>query len=96
LPKADVLVTNGGYGGVHFALAHGVPIVSAGRTEDKVDVCARAAWSGVGLDLKVHIPKPKQIKSVWKGVEVPDLIQVSSLRTPLNEASAVIAGQRLL
>ena len=68
LPRADVFVTNGGYGGVHFALSHGVPIISAGRTEDKVDVCARVAWSGVGLDLKVHIPKPKQIKNAVRRV----------------------------
>ena len=31
LPRTDVLVTNGGYGGVQFALRHGVPLVVAGR-----------------------------------------------------------------
>ena len=41
LPRTDVLVTNGGYGGVQQALAHGVPLVVAGRTEDKVEVAAR-------------------------------------------------------
>lgn len=30
LPQVDVMVTNGGYGGVQCALAHGVPLVVAG------------------------------------------------------------------
>lgn len=52
LPRVDVLVTNGGYGGVHHALEHGVPIVSAGDTEDKSEVSARVEWSGVGIRLR--------------------------------------------
>ena len=40
-----VLVTNGGYGTVQQALAHGVPIVVAGATEDKPETAARIAWS---------------------------------------------------
>lgn len=52
LPSVDVMVTNGGFGGVQQALSHGVPLVVAGRTEDKVDVGARVAWSGVGTVLR--------------------------------------------
>ena len=35
--QTDVFVTNGGYGGVQFALAHGVPVVSrpARRTRSR-------------------------------------------------------------
>ncbi|KQY20714.1 glycosyl transferase [Cellulomonas sp. Root485] len=51
LPLVDVLVTNGGFGGVQQALAAGVPVVVAGRTEDKAEVGARVVWSGVGLAL---------------------------------------------
>ena len=40
LPHVDVMVTNGGYGGVQGALAHGIPIVAAGKTEDKMEVTA--------------------------------------------------------
>ncbi|GAA1853256.1 glycosyltransferase [Asanoa iriomotensis] len=56
LPLTDVMVTNGGYGGVQFALRHGVPLVVAGTTEDKVEVSARVAWSGVGVNLKTDNP----------------------------------------
>lgn len=54
LPLVDVLVTNGGFGGVQQALAAGVPVVVAGRTEDKAEVGARVVWSGVGVVLKTH------------------------------------------
>ena len=48
---ADVFVTNGGYTGVTIALHHGVPIVQAGRTEEKGEIGARIHWSGVGVRL---------------------------------------------
>jgi len=56
LPMTDVMVTNGGYGGVHFALQYGVPLVVAGTTEDKIEVSARVAWAGVGVNLKTDNP----------------------------------------
>lgn len=55
LPRVDVLVTNGGYGGVQQALAHGVPLVVAGQTEDKVEVSARVGWSGAGVNLRTSV-----------------------------------------
>ena len=36
MPRLSAFVTNGGYGGLNAALAHGVPVVVAGDTEDKV------------------------------------------------------------
>lgn len=56
LPKVDVLVTNGGYGTIQLALRAGVPIVAAGRTEDKAEVGARVAWSGVGVEIPLQRP----------------------------------------
>ncbi|HEY9613231.1 glycosyltransferase [Allocoleopsis sp.] len=52
LPHVDVMVTNGGYNGVQMALVNGVPLVVAGQTEDKPEVCARVEWSGVGINLQ--------------------------------------------
>lgn len=49
LPKTDVFVTNGGYGGVQNALRHGIPMVITGGQEDKPEVAARVAWSGTGI-----------------------------------------------
>lgn len=56
LPRTSVMVTNGGYGGVQQALAHGVPLVVAGDSEDKPEVAARVAWSGTGVDLRTGQP----------------------------------------
>ena len=56
MPKVRVFVTNGGYGGLHFALGHGVPIVVAGDTEDKMETTRRVEWSGVGINLRTGRP----------------------------------------
>lgn len=61
LPLCDVVVTNGGFGGVQRALAHGVPLVVAGSTEDKPEVAARVAWAGCGRDMRTGTPSAKGI-----------------------------------
>lgn len=63
MPRVAVMVTNGGYGSVQIALAHGVPVVAAGSTEEKREVAARIAWSGVGLNLQTSKPSPAQIEA---------------------------------
>lgn len=62
LPHVDVMVTNGGYGGTQLALAHGVPVVVAGETEDKREVAARVEWSGAGINLRRQRPSPQAIQ----------------------------------
>src|SRR6185436_15504428 len=62
LPKTDVYVTNGGYGGVQYALRHGVPIVTTGGKEDKPEVGARVAWSGVGRRIRTERPTPDALR----------------------------------
>ncbi|HEU4976629.1 MAG TPA: nucleotide disphospho-sugar-binding domain-containing protein [Baekduia sp.] len=52
MPHVAVYVTNGGYGGLHFALSHGVPLVVAGATEEKPELVARTTWSGAGIGLR--------------------------------------------
>ncbi|SPM36452.1 glycosyl transferase, partial [Mycobacterium rhizamassiliense] len=56
LPRTAVYVTNGGYGGVQYALRYGVPIVATGGKEDKPEVGARVAWSGVGRRIRSERP----------------------------------------
>lgn len=62
LPKVDLLITNGGYGTVNMALARGVPIVSAGLTEDKEEVSAHVQWSGAGIDLRTNQASPEMVR----------------------------------
>jgi MGT family glycosyltransferase len=68
LPKADVFVTNGGYGSVNQAMSFGIPLVTAGLTEDKADVNARVAWSGVGIDLATNEPTPPALREAVRTV----------------------------
>jgi MGT family glycosyltransferase len=73
LSKADVLVTNGGYGSVNQAMSFGIPLVTAGMTEDKADVNARVAWSGVGVNLATNNPTPQALRQAVRTVlDKPD------------------------
>lgn len=68
MPHASAMVTNGGYGGVMFALASGVPVICAGTTEDKPEVGNRMAYTGVGLNLKTNRPTEAQIGAAVRKV----------------------------
>jgi UDP:flavonoid glycosyltransferase YjiC (YdhE family) len=68
LPKVDVFVTNAGYGSVNQAMSFGIPLVTAGRTEDKADVSVRVAWSGVGINLATDTPTPAALRNAVRTV----------------------------
>ncbi|HET9258068.1 MAG TPA: nucleotide disphospho-sugar-binding domain-containing protein [Pseudonocardiaceae bacterium] len=61
MPFVDVYVTNGGFGGVQYALANGVPIVVAGTTEDKPEIGNRVAYAGAGINLRTSSPTPQRV-----------------------------------
>ncbi len=100
LPKVDVMVTNGGYGGVQQALANGVPLVIAGDSEDKPEVAARVRWSGTGVNLRTGRPAPAKIaRGVRRVLSHPSyraraqaLQAEIAATTPLDTISAVLAG----
>lgn len=62
LAHTDVFVTNGGYTGVTLALAHGVPLVQAGTTEEKAEIAARIRWTGVGVRLGTTRPTAQALR----------------------------------
>lgn len=68
LPLTDVYVSNGGYGGVHHALEHGVPLVVAGMTEDKAEVAARVQWTASGVNLRTNRPTPDAVGAAVRRV----------------------------
>ncbi|MGF0319607.1 nucleotide disphospho-sugar-binding domain-containing protein [Nocardia fluminea] len=61
LPSVDVMITNGGYGGVQHALRFGIPVIVAGETADKAEVAARVAYTGTGINLGTAHPTPADI-----------------------------------
>jgi MGT family glycosyltransferase len=68
LPFVDIMVTNGGFGGTQNALAHGIPVVIAGATEDKMEVAARLENTGAGINLRMQKSKPELIKKAVKKI----------------------------
>ena len=68
LPYVDLVITNGGYGGVQNTLAHGIPLIVAGATEDKMEVSARVEYMKVGINLRTNHPAPVQIKEAVQQV----------------------------
>jgi MGT family glycosyltransferase len=68
LPAAAVMVTNGGFGAVHHALRHGLPLVVAGTTEDKVEVNARVRYAGAGVDLHQQRADPAAVREAVRRV----------------------------
>ena len=68
MPMVDVYVTNGGFGGVQFALSNGVPIVAGGKTEDKAEIGNRVAYSGCGINLKTATPTADQVRVAVRSI----------------------------
>jgi UDP:flavonoid glycosyltransferase YjiC (YdhE family) len=62
LSHTDLMITNGGFGGVQRALSYGVPLVVAGTTEDKPEVAGRVAWSGTGINMRTGTPSPTRLR----------------------------------
>ena len=89
LPAVDVMVTNGGFGGVQAALSRGVPLVVAGTTEDKTEVNARVAWSGTGVSLRTDTPTADQIAAA-----VDRVLTDPSYRSHATTLSASYARHR--
>jgi MGT family glycosyltransferase len=68
LPHTSAMVTNGGFGAVQKALAHAVPLVVAGVTEDKPEVAARVAHAGAGLRLRSAAPADDVLRKAIRRV----------------------------
>ena len=68
LPRTAAFVTNGGYGGVQYAMRYGVPIVATGGKEDKPEVGGRIVWSGVGVRMRTDHPSPSALRDAVREV----------------------------
>lgn len=87
LPKTDAFVTNGGYGGVQQALRYGIPVVATGGKEDKPEVGARVAWSGVGRRIRSERPSARQMRRAIRSVLSED-----RYRARARELAAAVAA----
>jgi UDP:flavonoid glycosyltransferase YjiC (YdhE family) len=98
LPHVDVMITNGGFNGVQIALAPGVPLIGAGKSEDKPEICARIEWMGVGIDLKTDKPTPEQIRSAVGKILADRIYQkrAQDMQKIISEYDAPLIASTLL
>lgn len=68
LPRVQVMVTNGGWGGTLAALSHGIPLVIGGGDLDKPEIAARVAWAGAGVNLRTGTPSAERIAAGYRRV----------------------------
>ena len=88
LTRTDVFVTNGGYGGVQYALRYGVPIVATGGKEDKPEVGGRVVWSGVGRRIRNERPSPRALRRAIRQVLGESRYRDASRRIAADMAAA--------
>ena len=98
LPHAGAFVTNGGWTGVLLALAHGVPVLQVGRTEEKADIGRRVEWAGAGRHLGTQHPSPHRLTHELERIEDPEyrlgaqaLAASLATRDPGRDGAALIA-----
>ncbi|MEF3403881.1 glycosyltransferase [Agromyces sp. CCNWLW203] len=80
LPHVDVMVTNGGWGGVLAALARGIPLIVAGGDLDKPEIAARVAWAGAGVNLRTGTPSARAILRAWRRVAADGSYRANAAR----------------
>jgi hypothetical protein len=98
MPHVDLLLTNGGFGSIQIALAHGVPVVAIGKTEEKPEIANRVNYAGVGIGLKALIPTEMQIREAVRTVlSVPAYAaRAEAMRYELSGLDAAKIGADLL
>jgi UDP:flavonoid glycosyltransferase YjiC (YdhE family) len=93
MPHVTVYITNGGYGGICIALAHGVPLISAGTTEDKSEVGNRVAHAGVGINLKTNRPTSEDMRTAVRRVLFEPSFKEAALSMKADISSHDAAGE---
>lgn len=98
LPLVDVMVTNGGWGGVLASMQAGVPLVVAGGSLDKPEVARRVAWSGAGVNLRTGQPSAAKVRDgVREVLRRPEMrSRAESLGGALTAAGGVPRGADLV
>jgi len=91
LPRTSVVITNGGYGGVQAAIAHGVPVIVAGTTEEKPEVAARVEYSGAGINLRTGTPTAAALRTA-----VDRIVSDPGFRTAAQRLAAEAAAHSTL
>lgn len=88
LPRTDLFVTNGGYGGMLAALSHGVPVLAVPSTAEKRMGAANVARSGAGLQLTGVGARPEGIRRAAHTLLDQDRFRVAAATVAREMADA--------
>ncbi|WP_414683031.1 glycosyltransferase [Microbacterium enclense] len=75
---------------MHHAMRHGVPIVIAGDSEDKVETSARVQHARVGVNLRTGRPTPDAVRSAVQRILADPGYRARARR--IGDAIAVAPG----
>lgn len=87
MPRVQLYITNGGYGGVMLGIQHGLPLLVAGVHEGKNEINARIGYFGLGINLKTETPKPMQIRCA-----VEDMLTNSAYKSKVEKLQKELAS----
>ena len=93
MPEIDLLITNGGYGTVNMAISHGIPVISAGLTEDKEEVSAHV--QSTGIDLRANQATPEAIEHAVDEIYTQPLYRERAHQLALEFASHDVKAELL-
>ncbi|MBS1675405.1 MAG: glycosyltransferase [Actinobacteria bacterium] len=98
LPRVDLAITNGGWGGTLAMLAQGIPLVVAGGDLDKPEVAARVAFSGAGVNLRTGTPRAAAVGAAVDRILTDGSFRACAQRisTALNELGGAAHAADLL
>lgn len=80
LPRVDVMVTNGGWGGTLGALSHDIPLVIGGGDLDKPEIAARVAWAGAAVNLRTGTPSAARVLDGYRRVTADPSYRAAAAR----------------
>lgn len=106
LARATVLISNGGYGSVHKALARGVPLIVAGTGEDKKEAATRVDWAGCGINLRTGYATPEALLHAlnkildnelyrWRAAVIQKHFDTTDARDSIEQSVQCLAQSRL-
>jgi UDP:flavonoid glycosyltransferase YjiC (YdhE family) len=87
LKYATVLVINGSYGTVCRSLFLGVPMVIAGKSEDKAEVAMHVANANIGINLLTGRPTPAAIREA-----IDTILKTDTYRNRSRAVAEELAG----
>jgi len=88
LEHTDAFIANGSYGVFSHCIAHGVPMVLSGETEDKPDMGVRGEYAGFAINLRAQRPDPRKVEGALDQILTEEKFKRRALELKREAAEA--------